>query len=98
MNLITKTTWLVLIFITMQTFVYSQTSKKESIMAKPKTTSKTIVFVHGLFVNPESWAKWKKYYESKGYTCYIPANPYHEGNPADLRANINPNLSKVGFE
>lgn len=60
--------------------------------------SKTIVFTHGLFVNPKSWNNWKDYFESKGYACYTPANPYHEGNPEDLRKNINPNLSKVGFE
>ncbi len=61
-------------------------------------TSKTIVFTHGLFVNPESWQQWKRYFESKGYTCHTPANPYHEGKPADLRSNINPGLGKVGFE
>ncbi len=62
------------------------------------TTSKTIVFIHGLFVNPTSWAEWKTYFEAKGYTCYTPANPFHEGNPVDLRNNINPKLSKLGFE
>jgi pimeloyl-ACP methyl ester carboxylesterase len=93
-----RTKWIVLLFMAIQTFGYSQTSKKDNTMATLKTTSKTIVFVHGLFVNPTSWAAWKTYYESKGYTCYIPANPYHEGNPADLRANINPELTKVGFE
>ena len=98
MNLITKTKCFVLLFMAMQTFSYSQIIKKDSSMKILKTTSKTIVFVHGLFVNPTSWAKWKTYFESKGYTCYTPANPYHEGIPADLRANINPKLSKVGFE
>jgi len=60
--------------------------------------SKTIVFTHGLFVNPKSWNNWKDYFESKGYTCYTPANPYHEGNTEDLRKNIHPNLGEVGFE
>jgi len=60
--------------------------------------SKTIVFIHGLFVNPESWNEWKAYFEAKGYKCYAPANPYHEGDPADLRKNINPGLAKVNFE
>ncbi|MFM7022386.1 MAG: alpha/beta hydrolase [Flavobacteriales bacterium] len=67
-------------------------------MAKSKITSKTIVFVHGLFVNPKSWTAWKTFYESKGYTCHTPANPCHEGSPAELRAKINSNLTKVGFE
>ena len=60
--------------------------------------SKTVVFTHGLFVNPVSWNNWKLYFENKGYSCYAPANPYHEGDPAYLRENISPNLGKVGFE
>lgn len=60
--------------------------------------SKTIVFIQGLFVNPECWAEWKSYFEARGYTCHTPANPYHEGNPADLRKYINPKLAHVGFE
>jgi pimeloyl-ACP methyl ester carboxylesterase len=60
--------------------------------------SKTIVFIHGLFVNPKSWQDWKSYFEAKGYTCYTPANPFHEGDPAQLRKNINPNLAIVNFE
>jgi pimeloyl-ACP methyl ester carboxylesterase len=62
------------------------------------TQSKTIVFVHGLFVNPESWADWKIYFEVKGYNCYTPANPFHEGNPTVLRKQIKPDLAKVNFE
>jgi pimeloyl-ACP methyl ester carboxylesterase len=60
--------------------------------------SKTVVFIHGLFVNPKSWADWKTYFEARGYTCYTPANPFHEGNPVQLRKNINPNLANVTFE
>lgn len=61
-------------------------------------TSKTIVLIHGLFVNNTSWKNWKTYFEAQGYTVYTPANPGHEGNPADLRKNIQPGLPKVGFE
>jgi len=60
--------------------------------------SNTIVFIHGLFVNPKSWNEWKTYFEAKGYTCYAPANPSHEGNPTDLRKNIDPDLGHVNFE
>ena len=62
------------------------------------TQSKTIVLIHGLFVNNTSWAAWKAYFEKQGYAVHAPANPYHEGNPADLRANIDPRLNKSGFE
>lgn len=62
-------------------------------MSKPKT----IVLVHGNFVNNASWNQWKLHYEQKGYKVYAPANPGHEGNPADLRAKVHPDLVKTGF-
>lgn len=44
-----------------------------------------------------SWGEWKSRYEKKGYTVYTPANPGHEGNPADLRKKVHPDLTKTGF-
>ncbi len=61
------------------------------------STSKTIVLIHGNFVNNTSWAKWKQHYEQKGYKVYTPANPGHEGNPSALRTNVHPDLTKTGF-
>lgn len=61
------------------------------------THTKTIVFVHGMFQNPKSWAGWKKYFEERGYTCHTPAYPYHEGEPEFLRKNINPGLGTLTF-
>ncbi|MFA5833824.1 MAG: alpha/beta fold hydrolase [Bacteroidota bacterium] len=61
------------------------------------TKNKTIVFIHGLFQNPESWTEWKKYFEAKGYMCHTPAYPFHEGKPSDLRKNIDPKLGKLTF-
>jgi pimeloyl-ACP methyl ester carboxylesterase len=59
--------------------------------------SKTIVLIHGNFVNNLSWANWKTHYEQKGYTVYTPANPGHEGNPSELREKVHPDLTKTGF-
>jgi pimeloyl-ACP methyl ester carboxylesterase len=59
--------------------------------------SKSIVFIHGLFMNPKSWTEWKKYFESKGYTCYAPAYPFHEGETVSLRKEINKGLAKLRF-
>ena len=59
--------------------------------------SKTIVLIHGNFVNDTSWTEWKRHYEQKGYKVYTPANPGHEGNPRELRANVHPDLVKTGF-
>ena len=61
------------------------------------TKSKTIILVHGNFVNNISWADWKQRYEQRGYKVYAPANPGHEGNPAGLRSEVHPELTKTGF-
>ncbi|TKC04286.1 alpha/beta hydrolase [Pedobacter frigoris] len=60
--------------------------------------SKTIILIHGLFVNNTSWAAWKAFFEQKGYTVYTPANPGHEGNPEALRTHIHPELTQTSFE
>lgn len=59
--------------------------------------SKTIVLIHGNFVNNVTWTDWKLRYEQKGYQVHTPANPGHEGHPADLRAKVHPDLVKTGF-
>ncbi len=60
-------------------------------------TAKHIVLVHGNFVNNVAWAQWKARYESRGYIVHTPANPGHGGNPADLRARVDPALGDTGF-
>lgn len=60
-------------------------------------TGKIIVFIHGLFQSPNSWTEWQKYFEEKGYRCYAPAYPFHEGKPDSLRKNSNPELGKLTF-
>lgn len=60
--------------------------------------TRSIVFIHGLFVNNTSWKQWQTYFEAKGFTTYAPANPGHEGDPAALRATVHPQLTGTGFE
>lgn len=64
---------------------------------KKSIESKTIVFVHGLFLNSESWAGWKSFFEEKGYTTYAPSYPGHDGDPAKLRENAPENLGQLTF-
>ncbi|TDW47721.1 pimeloyl-ACP methyl ester carboxylesterase [Flavobacterium sp. 270] len=59
--------------------------------------SKTIVLIHGNFVNSDTWQEWKQHYEAKGYIVYTPTNPGHEGNPTELRTKVHPDLVKTGF-
>lgn len=60
--------------------------------------SKTIVLIHGMFVNNESWKNWKSFFENMGYTVHAPANPGHQGNPSELRDKVHPDLTPTGFE
>lgn len=60
--------------------------------------TKTIVFIHGLFVNNTSWKQWKSYFEAKGFTVHTPANPGHDGDPAELKKHTHPQLTQSGFK
>jgi pimeloyl-ACP methyl ester carboxylesterase len=59
---------------------------------------KNIIFIHGMFQNPKSWDKWSAYFTEKGYNCIAPAWPYHEGEPAQLRANPSPQLGDLSLQ
>lgn len=60
--------------------------------------TKTIVLIHGLFVNNTSWKEWKTYFEGQGYTVHTPANPGHQGDPKELKKNFPADLKDVGFD
>ena len=66
-------------------------------MQKKKINTKTIVFIHGLFMNNNTWGEWKTFFENNGYTCYAPAHPMHHGKPAELRENPPAGLAHVQF-
>ncbi len=83
-----------LLFLLLTTLIIQQTNGQTM---ETKITSKTIVFIHGLFQNTNGWAEWQKYFEAQGYKCYAPAYPFHEDNADNLRKNINPELRKLTF-
>ena len=85
-------TAVILIFVST---AFSQNSNYETM--EKRISSKTIVFIHGLFMNNQTWDDWKTLFEKEGYTCYSPAHPKHEGNPIELRANPPVGLEKVQF-
>ncbi len=50
-------------------------------------TTKTIVFIHGMFMNSLCWEKWTAYYQAKGFKCLAPDWPGRD-KPVDvLRMN-----------
>jgi pimeloyl-ACP methyl ester carboxylesterase len=58
--------------------------------------TKTIVFVHGMFVTPSCWKKWQAYFEARGYRTLAPAWPEHDLPPAQERArHPNPALGRL---
>ena len=63
-----------------------------------KTEKNTIVFIHGIFANSMIWEPWIKFFKAKGYQCYAPSYPYHEGNPVELRKDVNKRLGKLTFK
>lgn len=60
-------------------------------------SSKTILFIHGLFLNSKVWAEWREYFSSMGYNCHSPSYPFHEGIPEELRKDPDPRLTRVTF-
>ena len=47
--------------------------------------SKTIVFVHGMYMTGLCWEKWVGFFEAKGYTCLAPAWPGRDQTVDTLR-------------
>jgi pimeloyl-ACP methyl ester carboxylesterase len=49
-------------------------------------SSKSIVFVHGMFMTPLCWEQWVGYFQSQGFTCAAPAWPGRDRPVEALRA------------
>jgi pimeloyl-ACP methyl ester carboxylesterase len=61
--------------------------------------SKTVVFIHGNFVNYESWNPWVSRYEAKGYHCIAIPYPLRDHSVADLRRmHPDPKLERLGLD
>ncbi|SFS65398.1 alpha/beta hydrolase [Paenibacillus sp. BC26] len=64
------------------------------------TSSKkpVILFIHGAFMTPDSWAPMRSYFIEQGYETMAPAWPYHDRNIEALRNNPSANLGKLGLK
>ena len=58
--------------------------------------TKTIMLVHGAWLNSKSWEHWKTRYEAKGFTVVAPDWPGDEGDPVELKAHPRKELIKYG--
>ncbi len=57
--------------------------------------TKTIVLVHGAWLNSRAWEHWKTRYEAKGYTGHRPDWPADEGDPVDLKRQSASGIDEV---
>lgn len=60
--------------------------------------TKTIMLIHGAWLTPSSWDRFRGRYEAKGYTVVTPAWPTHEGTPAQMRANPPAGMGQLGVK
>ncbi len=47
--------------------------------------SKTILFIHGMYMTPLCWEHWLEYFQAKGYRCIAPAWPGRDKPVEELR-------------
>lgn len=59
--------------------------------------SKTIMLIHGAWLNAHSWEGFKARYEAKGFRVVAPSWPLDDRAPAELRASPHPDLKNVGM-
>ncbi|MET3521898.1 alpha/beta hydrolase [Mesorhizobium abyssinicae] len=59
--------------------------------------SKTIMLIHGAWLNGRCWEGFMARYEARGYTVIAPAWPLDDRSPTELRASPDPALAQVGI-
>jgi pimeloyl-ACP methyl ester carboxylesterase len=57
-------------------------------------SAKTIIFIHGMYMNNVCWEHWIEHFQDKGYKCLAPAWPGRD-QPIDLLRSRHPD-SKLG--
>lgn len=58
--------------------------------------TRTVMLIHGAWLNSLAWEGFKARYEAKGFTVIAPDWPYDDRPPAELRASPRPELAKTG--
>ena len=61
-------------------------------------STKTVVLIHGAWLAPNSWDRFRARYEAAGYTVVTPPWPLLDRPVADLQRSPDPALGKVGVK
>ena len=61
-------------------------------------TSKTILFIHGMYMTPLCWEHWLDYFQAKGYRCIAPAWPGRDKPVETLRKSPDPQLGQLSLK
>jgi len=56
-----------------------------------------VVFIHGMYLNGQSWQPWVERFTSAGFSCSAPSWLYHDGDPRTLRSEVDPHLGALTF-
>lgn len=48
--------------------------------------SRTVVFIHGMYLTPRIWEGWEQQFQSAGYSTYSPAWPLHDSSVEEQHA------------
>ena len=56
-----------------------------------------VLFIHGMYLNGQSWQPWVERFTSAGFSCGAPSWPYHDGDPHTLRSFVDPRLGALTF-
>ena len=65
--------------------------------SEPSSSTRTILLVHGMYMNAASWQPWVERASGRGYQCHAVSWPHHEGDPARLREIIDKDLGSLTF-
>jgi pimeloyl-ACP methyl ester carboxylesterase len=80
--------------------VSDRLSKREIEMTTPSEATnpnRTVLFITGAWMHTSSWDQFRSAFEAAGYKTLAPAWPYLDGNPADLRRNVDKRLGSLTF-
>jgi pimeloyl-ACP methyl ester carboxylesterase len=56
-----------------------------------------VIFIHGMYLNGQSWKPWVERFAAAGFSCSAPSWPYHHGDPRTLRSEVHPDLGALTF-